>query len=224
MYTKLFTLLLTFFFFSSNNVFSQVWAYEDEFKGDEIKACPGDIIDFTTTTAGIMYYSIHSEFGTPNWQEISYIFATQTQEWIIPSANSGDVIMFKLVAIVSRNADEVISEPIPIGCNGLTAAGYHFDFNAGKTDHALQENNYQIGPNPFQNTINLDVTLEKAQQVSINVYDITGKMVDVITDKIGMDAGQQHFTYDSAHLQTGVYVIEILSNEQQQTFKLIKSH
>lgn len=241
---KLITLFILFTTIFSTNIFSQVWAYEGELWAIPIYVCPGEEMELTAPSSGILYYSIHSQGDTPSWTNITNIsLMNQAHSWIVPD-DEGDILEFKLVSW-GFNVAPIYSEPIIIEClinigDGIknttvddtntdtdTPVLLDMDLDFFKTDNdliQLQKADLQIGPNPFQNDLNITWNMNQEAEVSIYLYDLTGKRVDVIRDSMWTQEGSQQLTYNASHLQTGAYVIEVLYNEQRQTFKLIKPH
>jgi|GEM_PF-4135785 len=237
MYIKIFTLLLTFFFFSSNNVFSQVWAYEGELWALPNYKCPGDEMDLIVPIPGSLYYSTHLPGETPTWVLITVLFTNESYPWIVPG-EEGEIVEFKLASLL-LNVAPIYSENIFIDCTPPSTFIDIEEGTKGNTDviiladdlgllmktnnDLLQEVALKIGPNPFHNNLNIMWNMSQEAEISIYLYDVTGKRVDAIREQAWAQEGSQQLTYDATHLQTGVYLIEILYNEQRQTFKLIKS-
>ena len=58
-------------------------------------------------------------------------------------------------------------------------------------------------PNPFNATTNISFNLAEAGNVSLNVYDITGRLVVTLVDG-QMDAGQHVVAWDASNVSSGV--------------------
>lgn len=75
-------------------------------------------------------------------------------------------------------------------------------------------------PNPFSNTTNVTVNLEKAANLSLVVTNMTGQKVLEINK--GQVAAQTHtFTIDASNLQSGIYFYTVTAGESQVTRKMI---
>lgn len=98
------------------------------------------------------------------------------------------------------------------GISGGAQAFWFDDINVvsnptvGNVDHNL-EASINTFPNPASEIVNVEFSLENAQNVSVTVYDMTGHIVEVITSNKLMTAGVQKLTWTPA--QTGVYSIQI---------------
>ena len=67
---------------------------------------------------------------------------------------------------------------------------------------------HQNYPNPFNPVTKIKFDLPKGSFVKITVYDITGKVVDIIVNSYLM-AGYQEATFDAVNLASGVYFYKI---------------
>ncbi|HWY33500.1 MAG TPA: T9SS type A sorting domain-containing protein, partial [Nitrosopumilaceae archaeon] len=68
----------------------------------------------------------------------------------------------------------------------------------------------RLMPNPFNNEINVEFTLENSSDVGFEIYNLLGKQIAVIGKKRA-DTGYQHWTINSAtyNLPEGVYLLKI---------------
>jgi len=60
-------------------------------------------------------------------------------------------------------------------------------------------------PNPFNPATTIEFGLKKAGIVSIKVFDVTGKLVDVIIDNVQFNQGTIKTAYNASKLSSGVY-------------------
>ena len=75
-------------------------------------------------------------------------------------------------------------------------------------------------PNPFNPTTNINFTLPKSGNVTLRVYDITGKEVATLIN--GYKAAQTyHVQFDGAGLASGVYFYTLHTDNFTQTKKMI---
>jgi len=61
-------------------------------------------------------------------------------------------------------------------------------------------------PNPFNPSTNLSFTLNEAANVRMEIYNIKGQMVDLLTDR-HFDAGDHQITWNAGKFASGVYFI-----------------
>ncbi len=74
------------------------------------------------------------------------------------------------------------------------------------------ENEIKIYPNPFDNYLNIEITLNHSQQIDVTIFDTTGKLIMNLFE--GELTGQQLFTWDGKdsngdRVSTGVYYCRI---------------
>ncbi|MBT3233263.1 MAG: T9SS type A sorting domain-containing protein [Calditrichaeota bacterium] len=63
-------------------------------------------------------------------------------------------------------------------------------------------------PNPFNSTTTIDYNLSLGSQVSIEVYNIHGQLVDVLVDGI-MSVGRHRVVWDAEDVSAGVYLVQM---------------
>jgi hypothetical protein len=75
-------------------------------------------------------------------------------------------------------------------------------------------------PNPFNPVTKIDFSIPKYGLVTIKIYDIMGKEVDVLTNKI-YTAGNYSIDYNASKLSSGVYFYKLTSGIYSETKKMI---
>ena len=76
-----------------------------------------------------------------------------------------------------------------------------------------QLNNY---PNPFAASTTIRFSLSESTQLYAGVYDISGKLVTVLTNGV-VESGQQQLVLDRDNLAAGIYLVRIETNSQVAT-------
>jgi hypothetical protein len=78
-------------------------------------------------------------------------------------------------------------------------------------------------PNPFNPTTQMSLTLNTAADVSVNVFNMNGQLVDVIADG-QMSSGTYSFTWNGTNATSGIYFIktEVGREVHAQKIMLIK--
>lgn len=79
-----------------------------------------------------------------------------------------------------------------------------------------------IYPNPTNNNTNVAINLKNNSTVTVQVIDITGKVV-YTAEKGELNAGAHSFEINSASLNSGVYYVNITTNGVVTTKKLVKN-
>jgi hypothetical protein len=75
-------------------------------------------------------------------------------------------------------------------------------------------------PNPFNPTTTLSLTLPQTSKVRLAVYDITGRLVRVLSEGM-LDAGEHRVAFDGVGLPSGIYFARAEGWEFVQTQKLL---
>lgn len=73
-------------------------------------------------------------------------------------------------------------------------------------------------PNPFNAKTQINFALPTASDVSINIYSITGQLVETLGGHF--DAGVQSVTWDASNVASGVYFYKVSAGEFNQTMKM----
>jgi hypothetical protein len=87
-------------------------------------------------------------------------------------------------------------------------------------------NNYFLSksmPNPVANIANISFSVPKAADVSLKVYDATGRVVSTLVDG-KVDAGSHRVTWDAKDIASGVYFYRLNTNDFTQTRKMVVMH
>jgi len=78
-------------------------------------------------------------------------------------------------------------------------------------------NNY---PNPFNPITTITVHFETNYNISLQVFDINGRLIDLLFDG-EIEAGTHEFHWDGNSQPSGVYFIKLLSIDYNQTRKMV---
>ena len=68
---------------------------------------------------------------------------------------------------------------------------------------------HQNYPNPFNPTTNISFELPDAQKVTIQVYDMLGRMVATLANQTRYSAGENTVSFDASNLSSGVYIYRL---------------
>ena len=81
---------------------------------------------------------------------------------------------------------------------------------------------YANYPNPFNpiTTIQFDLGLDIASPTSLNIYDISGRLVATLVNKT-LQAGDYEVKWNAQNFASGIYFSELISGNKRQTQKMI---
>jgi hypothetical protein len=75
-------------------------------------------------------------------------------------------------------------------------------------------------PNPFNPITKIDYSLPSQSRVSIVIYDIMGREIEVIKDSEEME-GKHQIIFDGTHLSSGVYFCQIRHKAGSKVVKMV---
>lgn len=82
------------------------------------------------------------------------------------------------------------------------------------------QNQLSTFPNPFVEQINLDIEATKASTCKWNIYDMTGKLV--LSGSNDIAEGNSNISLDASDLSSGVYMLNVIINNEKHSFRLLK--
>ena len=98
--------------------------------------------------------------------------------------------------------------------------GLHLDrFASVKETESI--NGLNIYPNPTQDNVTINYSLGNASDVTIEVMDVTGKVVSTLNEGVQANGGHQ-VSLESASFESGVYYVTIVTNDSKMTKKFVK--
>jgi len=85
------------------------------------------------------------------------------------------------------------------------------------------ELNMNAYPNPFTDMISVAFELFEDAPVSLRLYDLSGKLVDVVLDNSQYLSGESRIDYPTEHLSGGIYILELATPNATQRIKIVSS-
>ena len=80
---------------------------------------------------------------------------------------------------------------------------------------------YQNYPNPFNPYTTIKFDLHDEEYVTLNIFDISGKLVETLLENKYYQGGTHTFTLQADHLSNGVYFYQITAGKWKSTQKMI---
>jgi uncharacterized delta-60 repeat protein len=151
--------------------------------------------DFSFGTNGI----VTTSFGSSSGIETPYISKLQ---------NDGKIL---LVGSSGNN-----------GPGSILLARYNSDLYTGLTEQPTEDDYFVPYPNPFSNQITLNYTLQEPASITIDLLDITGKIILSNTEQSTSGRHKKEILLPD-NIKTGVYFIKMKSKSFDRTYKLIKN-
>jgi len=152
-----------------------------------------------TAVVGASFYNVrYRKTGAASW--INSTAATNTKNLVGLSVSSNYQFQVQAVCGTSTTA--------------WSAAGTWATLNSKGAEviAAVKEANINIYPNPTQNELNVDLTVEQASIVTLKVVDMSGRVVkQVQTDAL---EGMNNVTISLGDLSSGIYTLQVVSDDK----------
>ena len=75
-------------------------------------------------------------------------------------------------------------------------------------------------PNPFNPSTNINYTIEENDYISISVYNLVGKEVQVLFDGY-KEAGSHELFFNGLNYNSGIYIVRLTSSSFTLTEKIV---
>lgn len=109
------------------------------------------------------------------------------------------------------------------GWNFATPFTVTVSTTAGVNDQLVKNHGYALNqnyPNPFNPSTFISYTLAQAGNVSLRVFDVTGKEITRLVDGV-QPAGDHKVQFDASQMQSGVYFYTIETSSFKETRKML---
>ena len=93
-------------------------------------------------------------------------------------------------------------------------------FNQSVNEYATESLSVRSYPNPVQNQLNIDYTIDRDQLVEVAIYDLTGHKIDVVENGQRI-AGTYSLKWNVAQFKSGVYFLHLRTQRSIVTQKII---
>jgi len=104
------------------------------------------------------------------------------------------------------------------GSASIAATGSSFTFLANETFTTIASASLKSYPNPFTSSFRLSFESNSTEEVSLNAYDLTGRIVE--SHKLNYnEVNNQEF---GANYQSGMYILVLKQGEITKSFRVIK--
>lgn len=172
---------------------------------------------------------VGTEFGVYSTDDIT----AANPVWVDQNGNGFDYVpTYQLRQQTHRNGwIEGINQDSGVKNHGYIYAGTHGrgvfvcksfagPTNVSENVVAAVSNSVSVFPNPASESTNFNIKLTKNAPVQISLFDIQGKLVDVV-EYSTLTAGRHSMEYNCSALKAGVYLVRMKSGSDVQTTKLI---
>ncbi|MCB0424239.1 MAG: T9SS type A sorting domain-containing protein [Mangrovimonas sp.] len=179
------------------------------------------------------YYSFSifaSRVGAGDNRQTQYTLTGLTSQIVNlnPSNNTANVAE---VLNLQPNASGEITLVAQPGPSNTSPFGFYYlgAIEMIKSDTTLSSGDFNLGqmlsvyPNPVADRFEVNMNIESVSKVSINLYDINGRLVSNLYDG-NPSSGNFKYVFERtsvSNLASGVYFLKVKADSQSQTIKLI---
>jgi hypothetical protein len=158
-----------------------------------------------------LYFS--SDNGT-TWSDISLDISKSQLEydWTVPDISTG----FGKIRVVQ---DNILGGDYSAQTSAFTIIQSSTDVTSENT-HIKEISIYPAYPNPFNSSTIISFNLPGKDYVTLNIYNVSGQKIGTLVNG-ELPAGLHQVRWNADDAATGVYFYAILTNETEQTRKLI---
>ncbi|MBS1658849.1 MAG: T9SS type A sorting domain-containing protein [Bacteroidetes bacterium] len=79
----------------------------------------------------------------------------------------------------------------------------------------------EVFPNPFSSSYAVSFSLLKNSPVVIGIFDLAGKRIQTLFNA-SLESGEHDISFDGAELNTGIYLLQLKTNEKTEVLKMVK--
>ncbi len=154
------------------------------------------------------------------WVEVGFTGSLASGPWapprtILNTPATGNAQQ-RLAGVWSPAMDGANQQGLPFIIYGTNITGISNN-NTGIPGSYNLKQNY---PNPFNPSTKISFDLPKQDFVKISVYDMSGKEVETLLNRV-VDAGSFTVDFDASKLSTGVYFYKMITSDFAATKKMI---
>ena len=95
--------------------------------------------------------------------------------------------------------------------------------STGITEIVNVNNSLTVAPNPFQNIVRANYTLDHASSVQLIIYTISGQEIKMIVNESKQSAGSYTAEFDGSMLSNGVYYCVLRTDDKTNVQKIVLS-
>ena len=167
--------------------------------------------------------------GSLDSVSISFLLARFNMDGSIDSTFGNSGIVKKdisgaddeLTAVAMQSDGKIVA--CGVSAYGMEVVRYLSGLDVGVLDSSVKNNPVLIYPNPVQSQATLHYTLTKDEQISIELFDVHGKLVQqFITNETRTTCNHEEVLELNELLPSGTYIINITIGKNSQGVKVVK--
>jgi hypothetical protein len=159
--------------------------------------CAGDSVTLTANGTGYLY----------QWKKNNVNIAGATsQTYVVKTAG-----IYKCKVTNSCGSKSSGKRTVTVPCR-LT--------NEVITEQLENPYEIQIAPNPISNSTTISFSLDQAQEVSLKVVDLNGRLLQTLTEQV-FEEGEHAVVWNVEEVNAGIYFLQIQTADYSKTEKLV---
>lgn len=87
----------------------------------------------------------------------------------------------------------------------------------------FSESGLKISPNPATNSTTISFSFSQSKNVSIKIFDVNGRLIKTLADNV-FEEGEHSVEWNAEDVKTGIYFLQIQTNDFMKTEKVIVSN
>ena len=167
----------------------------------------------------------HWVIGTTNVPSLSGNSLITISNWNIDINNTPGIPAgtYRLGVWVDSNND--VSETDETNNTGLLAGNINYSpSSSGIATSPIEIGSIGLFPNPSNENATVNFTLTENSCVSLKIYDMTGNLVSIVSDKQQMTSGNYSMNVATAELSSGIYFMTLSTGDGSVTRRLTVAH
>ena len=139
--------------------------------------------------------------------------------WVIKTRQIGNRLRVVGIDLTGQNSQNEIKISIPCNVNSIDAisaccpTGQQIKFNEASSPDRIEIPQKvslgQLYPNPFNPEISIPITLPNEMSTQIMVYDVQGRLVEILLNNDHMTAGSHIIHWNAESFASGIYFVRI---------------
>lgn len=88
------------------------------------------------------------------------------------------------------------------------------------TREVMKDFQVDVYPNPLSSSTTISFSLSQSQKISLKIFDMNGKLVKAIADKM-FESGDQQIKWNTLDVKAGIYLLRMEGTNYSETKKLV---
>jgi len=156
-------------------------------------------------------------FFSDNSVETSFAQSSSQQSTTLTPGWEWSLIERLGIVVVSSNESQLETDKTSFSLDLHSTEATSINDNPAIPQSVTLKQNY---PNPFNPSTVIRFELSKSDRVLLRVFDINGRLIQTIADRV-FGAGTQEIRFDGSNLSSGLYIYEISTGDITQNKKML---